>query len=135
MKLPKECPQCGCPFWEQNRTTDGETKAWKNEGRDWYAGPLTETAIIRCASKTCGWSFSTKKSHGKLEETDYFAKLKGLLAGWVAPEILDHVFSSGPGLELAQAEIDRIKGVLEIRLRVVMTPPEPAKGSSPEEDV
>ena len=125
MKLPKECPQCGCPFWEQHRTTNGETQAYQGRMRDWYAGPVTETAIIRCANKGCGWSFSTKKHYGKLEETDYFDKLKGLLTGWVTPEILDHVFSAKEGLDLEQAEIDRIKGVLEIKLRIPMTPPRP----------
>lgn len=125
-KLPRECAQCGCPFWEQSKSSTGDAiQAWKDDLGTWHAGPSKETRIIRCAN--CQWSYSARYERGKLVETDYFDKLAQLLRGWVPSQLLSSLFTWPEEASMDSAEIDRLNGVLELRLRVKLTPPEKPK--------
>ena len=122
MKLPKECPRCGCPFWEKNASGSGDRKSFKDRTRTWHVGPTSETVIIQCVH--CHWSFSLKKESGKVVETDYFTKLHAILAGWANAEVLSDLFNWDEDVEIVEAEVDRMKGVLEVKLRVTLEQPE-----------
>ncbi len=123
MKLPKECPACGCPFWEKSTSQTAECYSpWKDLTGEWHVGPSSETVAVRCAK--CSWAFRYEKKRGKLAETDYYIKLCQLLKDWVPSDTLVRLFAWPEEVEVTHAEIDRVKGVLDLRLKVNLTPPE-----------
>jgi predicted nucleic-acid-binding Zn-ribbon protein len=67
----KECPKCGCPFWQEitMRTAENYT-AWKDSDGTWYCGPAREDITRSCRS--CGFSEYIRRERGKTIEVGPF---------------------------------------------------------------
>lgn len=130
---PKECPACGCPYWQKQEDSTGDATAiWKGSDGEWYHGPTKATSMLVCPN--CRFGFSLTLEKGKLPEHTFLENLVKSYQKFIHPGVANRLLLQlPPTVHLTEVKPNRKEGYLEITYRISLEEWTEAQPQPPEE--